>query len=72
MQRVRRIVIMLLAVSAVALTLASFALRVPVVAAVVRDLPIGPTLDPTPPPPTIAALAGALPAGPVSALELEH
>lgn len=72
MQRVRRIIIVLLAVTTAVLMLASLALRVPAVAAVVKDLPIGPGLEPTPLPPTITAPAGALPAGPVSALELEQ
>ncbi len=72
MQRIRRTTIVLLALTASALTLASLALRAPAVAAVVAQLPIGPSLDPTPLPPAIAAPTGALPAGPVSALELQQ
>ena len=59
-----------LAVTAVVLAGAALALRLPAVAAVVRALPIGPGLGPTPLPPTIAAPAGALPAGPVGVTEL--
>ena len=59
-----------LALTAVLLALASFALRVPAVAALVRDLPIGPGLAPTPLPPVIAAPAGPLPGGLAGVVEL--
>lgn len=71
-QRIRRAIILVLALTAAALALASLALRVPAIAAMVAVLPIGPGLDPTPLPPAIAAPRGALPTRPVSALELQQ
>jgi len=54
------------------LALAAVALRVPAVAALVRDLPIGPGPGPTPLPPVIAAPAGPLPGGVAGLRELAH
>jgi hypothetical protein len=61
--KIRRLLIVLLALSAALLAPAALALRWPGVAAVVRELPIGAGLDPTPRPPVIAAPAGPLPDG---------
>ena len=69
-KKFRRVLIVGLALTAVLLALASFALRVPAVAALVRDLPIGPGLAPTPLPPVIAAPAGPLPGGLAGVVEL--
>jgi hypothetical protein len=63
LQKLRRFLIVVLALFAVMLALAALALRVPAVAAVVADLPVGPGLDPTPQPPVIAAPRGPLPHG---------
>ena len=63
LQKFRRALIVVLALTAALLTLAAFALRLPAAAALVAYLPIGPGLDPTPQPPLIAAPPGPLPAG---------
>ena len=71
-QRPRRALIVILALAAVLLALAAFALRVPGVADVVRALPIGPDSGPTPRPPVIDEQPGPLPAGVTGLRELEQ